>query len=125
MAKNFCYDIFNEKLAEFFKDLTDSFPNVDEFKRLKSGSNMLMNIDPKKPRNLFNTYVVSRYKDSLLKKDETFFLTHNYEVHSDNHEHWDSFIIEVKKIWKSLNNENKEIIWTYFKVLILLSDKCV
>jgi len=125
MAKNFSYDIFNEKLAEFFKDLSDSFPNVEEFRKLKTASTMLMNIEPKKPRNLFNTYVVSRYKDSLLKKDESFFLTHNYEVHSDDHEHWDKFILEVKKLWKSLDNENKEIIWTYFKVLIILSDKCV
>ena len=115
------YDVFNDKLVEFLKDLTSSFPHVDEFRKLKAGTMCIINIDPKKPRNVFHTMVADKYRASILAKDEQFFLSHNYEAHKDE---WEDFIEELKRMWSGLDANNKDTIWKYFNLLLLISDKC-
>ena len=119
------YALFNEKMLEFAKDLCDVFPNVAEFKRFRSGILMLMNLEPKTLEGIFRTYVVSKYKNQLLKKDESFFLEHKeYEIHSQRTDYWLELIDQLKKMWVILDNENREIIWKYFHIMIVLSEKC-
>ena len=118
------HEIFNEKLVEFLKELANSFPNIDEFKKLKSGATVLMSVDPKKPRDVFNKYVANKYRSFILSKNEDFFMTHKYEIYNDS-DYWENFIMLIKNVWIGLNDSNKDAIWKYFNVLILLSDKCV
>lgn len=125
MTKLDFYNIFNEKMLEFAKELCDVFPNVGEFKRFRSGVLMLQNLEPKTLENIFRTYVVSKYKDQLLNKDESFFLEHNeYDIQSQRTDYWLSLIDQIKDMWKTLDSENREVIWKYFHVMIVLSDKC-
>lgn len=122
--KDMFYDLFNEKVDEFFKDLIVAFPSISEFKRFKSGLTMLRNVDPKSPQSIFNNYIVSKYRDAMLNKDEDVFLKTEFDIHSRRKEYWLEFIHQLQSIWKTLNDENKEVIWKYFHVLIILSDKC-
>lgn len=125
MTKLDFYNIFNEKMLEFAKELCDVFPNVGEFKRFRSGVLMLQNLEPKTLENIFRTYVVTKYKDQLLNKDESFFLEHNeYDIQSQRTDYWLSLIDQIKDMWKTLDSENREVIWKYFHVMIVLSDKC-
>jgi hypothetical protein len=119
------YDLFNDKVDEFFKDLITAFPHIQEFKKFKSGLTMLRNIDPKTPQSIFNSYVLSKYKEALLNKNECVFLDEQeFEVYSTRKEYWLEFINQLKSIWTTLDDENKQVIWKYFHVLIVLSDKC-
>jgi hypothetical protein len=119
------YDLFNEKVEEFFRDLIVAFPHIQEFKKFKSGLTMLKNVDPKGPEHIFKAYVLNKYKDALLNKDESVFLNEEqYEVYSSRKEHWLEFIDHLKTIWRTLDNDNKEVIWNYFHVLLVLSEKC-
>jgi hypothetical protein len=125
MTKLDFYNLFNEKMLEFAKDLCDVFPNVAEFKRFRSGVLMLQNLEPKTLENIFRTYVVEKYKDQLLMKDESFFLEHtDFEIYSQRTDYWLSLIDQLKEMWKTLDQDNKEIVWKYFHVLIVISDKC-
>lgn len=123
MAKQIFYDRFNEKTDEFIKDLMVAFPNVEQFKGFKSGFYMVKNLDPKTPQRIFETYVSSTYRDFILNKDESFFLSHEIELKSHK-DYWLEFIDYIKEIWKTLDDENKDVIWKYFHVLLVLSDKC-
>lgn len=119
------YEHFNDAADEFFKDLIRSFPEVTEFQRFKSAMTMLRNLDPKMPRNLFVDYFLFKYRDAVLKKDETVFLEEqNYEIVSQRKEYWNDFINHIKGVWKTLDEDSKKVIWKYFHVLIILSDKC-
>lgn len=125
MSKFAFYSLFNEKILEFSKDLCESFPNIQEFKRMRAGVLFLQNIEPKTLEHMFKTYVISRYRDQLLNKDESFFIEHDeFDVQSKRTDHWKSFIDQLKQMWKTLDHDNREIIWKYFHVLIILSDKC-
>jgi hypothetical protein len=119
------WDIFNAKADELFKDLIAQFPNVPEFKNFRSLLVMFSNIEPKKPEFMFRTFFLSKYRKSLLEKDESFFLDKSdYETEPGQDAFWDSFIKQLKSLWKSLDNQNKEVMWKYFHVLVVLSDKC-
>lgn len=125
MTKLDFYALFNEKLLEFAKELCEVFPDVGEFKRFRSGILMLQNLEPKTLENIFNTYVKSRYKEKIMVKDESFFLGHTeFEISSQRSDYWLSFIDQLKNLWQTLENDNKDVIWKYFHVLIVLSDKC-
>jgi len=125
MTKLDFYNLFNEKILEFAKELCDVFPNVQEFKRFRSVVLMLQNIEPKTLENIFKTYVLDKYKDKLLQKEESFFLDHQeYEIYSQRTDYWLSFIEQIKNMWQTLDADKKEIVWKYFHVLIVISDKC-
>lgn len=126
MSKTAFFERFNDKTEEFIKDLTASFPNIEQFKYFKSGFTMLRNFDPKSPQRIFNTYINSSYREYILNRDESFFLNHDIDVHSsERKEYWNEFINYIKDIWKTLDEDNKEIIWKYFHVLLVLNDKCM
>jgi len=126
MSKNVYYELFNEKLDEFFKDLIVSFPDITEFKRFKSGLNLLRNVDPKSPQTIFNNFVATKFKNAILSKDDSFFLDNNdFGIVSTRKDYWIEFIEQLKILWKTIDIDNKDIIWKYLHVLYVLSDKCV
>lgn len=120
------YELFNDKADEFLKDLIDNFPNFSaEFKRIKTCMMMLRNVDPKGPLRIFNDFVLKKYKDAILKKDESVFLEETvFDIYSNRKEYWLEFIDNIKSLWKDLNDDNKEVIWKYFHVLVVLTEKC-
>jgi hypothetical protein len=122
MTTNVFYERFNEQAYTFMKELAETFPQINEFNRFKSALNVLRNVNIKTPQSFFNTYILSTYRDMLLKKDETFFLQE--EKFGIRDEYWFDFINQLKYMWKTLEQDNKDVIWKYFHVLILLSDKC-
>lgn len=126
MSKTAFFERFNEKTDEFIKDLTTSFPDIEQFRYFKSGFTMLKNFDPKSPQRIFNTYISTSYRDYILNRDESFFLDHDINVNaSERKEYWNEFISYIKEIWKGLDESNKDVIWKYFHVLLILNDKCM
>lgn len=124
-SKEAFFNLFNDKADEFFKDLITSFPAMTDFRKFKMGLMMLRNVNPKMPQQVFHKYVVSKYKDAMLSRDENVFLNNTYdEVEGNEKEQWLQFIDQIKSIWKTLDDNNKEIVWKYFHVLIVLSEKC-
>jgi hypothetical protein len=118
-------DLFNSKAEEFIKELTSSFPDIKQFQTFRSGFNLLKNLDKKKPQDVFNTYVYIEYKDYILQRNEVFFMNNDVEITSTRKDQWLEFISNIRDIWKTLDDDNKDVIWKYFQVLVTLNEKCV
>lgn len=126
------HKLFNQKADEFFKDLVEGFPHtleyekiVSEFKTLRSGFNLLKNVDEKKPQRVFRDYVLTTYRDKIIYQDESFFLDKtDFDITSRRKEYWIDFIDKIKMAWTSMDDSNKDIIWKYFRLLVFLCDKC-
>lgn len=115
---------FNETAEQFCKDLVSTFPEVNEFKQLKSGLMLLKNVNEKQPRELFQKYVASHFKDQIMSKDEHFIMDlHNHEVLSGEVSQWDTILDLLRPMWSTLSQDNKETIWKYFQVLIAINDR--
>lgn len=124
--KSVFINLFNQKAEEFCKDLVLTFPEVNEFKKLKSGLLLLKNVDERKPREFFNNYVGINFKQQILSKDESFFLNEvqNHVQAGMENAQWQTVIALLRQLWETLNDDNKESIWKYFQVLVAINDKC-
>lgn len=119
------FKLFNTKADEFCKDLVATFPDVNEFKQLKSGLLLVKNLDEKKPREYFHNYIGANFRQHILDRDESFFL---HDVQNPvscglDASTWHRVLTLLRSLWETLNKENKESIWKYFQVLIAISDK--
>lgn len=115
------YETFNSKALEFINDLIESFPEFKEqFLKAKTGLNFVSTLDYKTPCNIYKTYVYYKYEKAIKERNEEIFLERDIVYDYDNRDekqYWDSFISNIKEIWKTLDDTNKNIIWDYFNIL--------
>lgn len=120
--------LFNQKAEEFCKDLASTFPEVNEFKQLKSAMLLLKNLDEKKPREIFHKFMTQQFKDCIMSRDENFFMNdvhiHVVQVDGIDTSQWENIVNLLRSLWIGLSDDNKDVIWKYFQVLITVSDKC-
>jgi hypothetical protein len=113
---------FNITFNEFIEDISSLFPEDSDFTLYKTALKTAISLDKKLAYNTFNTQVIEKYSTQILNRDETFFLEHQYSIVNIKKE-YSSIIDKIKSYWSSMNEENKNIVWKYLKVLILLSNK--
>lgn len=119
-------DLFNNKVEEFLRDLSDAFPNVKQFGNFKTGFVLMKNLDPKKPQKVFHEYVYLPYGDQIKSKNEDFFLKAKFDISSSSRiEYWQEFIDNLRSIWQELGEKDKSTIWTYLILLVKLNEKCI
>ena len=115
---------FNNLVINFNEDLIKTSPDENDFKVYKRGIEMLNSANAKKICQLFKNYS-HFYRNNIINKDETFFLTTNYNDVLDNvekKEGVENIINKLKICWSELSTTNKEKIWEYLNSLIKLSD---
>jgi len=114
---------FNNLVVKFNEDLIETFPEENDFKVYKRAIVLLNSANAKKICALFKNYTLI-YRNSILQKDESFFLNTNYlEIVNDSGtEGVEGIIMKLKNYWKTLSSGNKEKIWDYLISLIKLSD---
>jgi hypothetical protein len=120
--------LFNRKLEEFAADLAGTFPEVKDFSKLRNSLRIALTLTPALPRALFHQYVVAPYEKQILARDEHFFLDDASEFRTHLPQQGGSVSLDLVKtiqgIWRSLGEGNKDVIWKYLQVLVLLDQKC-
>lgn len=116
-------ELFNLKFSEFLEDLVASYPDETD---LQAMHNMLAwtvkMMGPNVPQEMFNLCVAIPYGDKISAKNESFFLE---ECEYDTRYADINIINKLKAKWKNLSNDNREIVWKYMHVLMLLNTKCM
>ena len=108
-------DLLNKKMIEFLDDLIYILPNINDFQVLKSSCQMLLVFNNNAVYKLFK-YISDTYSTNIINKDESFFLMQSYESYTNDM----NLIEKLKSNWKDLDTGNKETIWKYLQVLIIL-----
>lgn len=103
-------------------DLIRVFPDDVEFRMYELAIKSTILYYPTYIAEMFFDKVTLPYEDKIMQRDSTFFLTHDY-TQVVQHKEADAIIDKVKDCWMNMNDENKEIVWRYFRVLLLLSKK--
>jgi hypothetical protein len=117
---------FNTQLDRLLENLINYFPGNDNFKNFQTIFSLLKTTNPRKIMTLFKTYVTEKYKTQILEKNEEFFMENKFEeeksnIKNDNYA--DDLIKQLKEHWSMIDEKNKDIIWKYFQVLVVLSEK--
>lgn len=115
---------FTTQIEAFSSELCAIYPQDTD---LKLGHNMitlLKKTNPRKLQQLYKDYV-AEFEEQIEKKDETFFIKHDFKNVIDSSGSQNSFllVVKLKEYWGELSNDNKEITWKYFQVLSKLSKK--
>tara|TARA_B100000900_G_scaffold130914_1_gene110734 strand:- start:720 stop:1124 length:405 start_codon:yes stop_codon:yes gene_type:complete len=126
------YEIFNKKLQELLSDLIVVFPDDKDFKLFKNSVRLITLADVKKPLQMFKLSLTDEYKRNIEERNTDFFLNNDYSdvLNNDiikqtmNDDDVNKKLInKLKGYWKDLNDNNRDTIWTYFNILLKLSNK--
>ena len=117
------FKTFSKQLLNLNKTLSKRFP---ENKELSLGvtaiETIIYNNNSKKLAEMFVLYVY-KYKDDVMNKNEQFLLDKDYLENDNKTKENINIIDNLKKNWKMLKNEEKEPIWQYLQVLMVLIEK--
>jgi hypothetical protein len=116
--------IFLQNTDNFINDLCNIFPQNRDIHLLKEKYYFAKDIDNKIIISYFVQYIYP-HKQRIVDKNETFFIEGGgqEEVKESNGL---KFRDNIKNLWlNEMSNENKEIIWKYFKIFIVLCKKYI
>ena len=117
---------FNTQLDRLIGDLIQYFPENGDFKKFDTICKLLQKTHPRKLMELFKNHITFKYKKHILEKNEDFFLTNTFQeerLNVSNENYANELIKRLKDHWNQIDDKNKETIWKYFQVLVVLSEK--
>ena len=130
MSKGITYlKAFTTQIDRFLGDLVVIFPEERQIRMYKNSIEMIKKVNPRKIMEGF-TYYIFPYKTQIEEHDERFFMEQNYddiidEYSTDKSSKEDNLVeaLALKKLWKNLDEDKKDIIWKYFEVLIKIVER--
>ena len=112
---------FNKIVEKFLNELHTILPDEKDIVIFQSQLGVATMVDPTKLIRSFVKYVYP-HKEHILNKNETFFLGDGLSVKND----YMAEAIHLTDLWKNkLSDENKEVVWKYFQVMVVLAGKSV
>lgn len=70
----------------------------------------------------FIIYVLPE-KEKIMNSDENYFLSNDYSEQLENDEESIMEALKLKTLWKTLDDDNKEVIFEYLQLLIQISEE--
>ena len=112
------------QITNFINDLNTSFPDNSDIKIFKEKFTLLKGINSQ----LIIDYLIKfiyPHKDKIMKEDEIFFVEGGGQE-KINDTNGLNLRDNIRGLWvNEISNENKKIVWKYFKTFILLLDKYI
>jgi hypothetical protein len=116
--------IFIQQTDNFMNELCNIFPSDGELLLFREKYYLVKNANSKLILDYFVIYIYP-FKTQILEKDENFFLEGGGQDELKDSSGL-KFRDNIKKLWISkMSDENKEIIWKYFRVFVLLCEKYI
>ena len=116
--------IFLQQIDNFINELCTIFPSNMEIKLLSEKYNLIKSSNSKLVVTYFIEFIYP-YKNQIMEQDDNFFLGGGGQEEIKNNSGL-KFRDNIKKLWISkMSDENKEIVWKYFKIFIILCEKYI
>ena len=116
--------IFLQQLDNFINELCKLFSTNNEILLLREKYNLLKSANSKLVIEYFIKFVYP-FKQKIMSQDESFFLEGGGQDDIKDNSGL-KFRDNIKNLWVSeMSDDNKDIIWKYFKIFIVLCEKYV
>jgi hypothetical protein len=116
--------ILVKQIDNFIIELCTIFPKSNDIALLADKYDFIKRVNSKLIIDYFVLYIYP-HKNKINEKDETFFLEGGGQDEIKDTSGL-KFRDNIKTLWiNEMSNENKEIIWKYFKMFIILSEKYI
>jgi hypothetical protein len=114
---------FNSKLIDFFKELSETFPEEREIRGALDAIQGARKINPRLILDLFYEHVARDLREAIMEQnDEKIVKVAREKIQNQFNEIMPALAI-FDKHWDTLSDANKDIIWKWLKLLIVLCDK--
>jgi len=115
---------FIQQIDNFLNELCTIFPNNGEIQLLNEKYILIRSSNSNLVIEYFIEFIYP-FKNQIMAEDVSFFISGGGQEDIKNNSGL-KFRDNIKKLWISeMSDENKEIIWKYFKIFILLSEKYI
>lgn len=116
--------IFLQQLDNFINELCTIFPSNNDILLFREKYLLIKSANSKLVVEYFIRFIYP-LKTKVMEQDETFFLDGGGQEEVKDTSGL-KFRDNIKNLWVSeMSEENKEIIWKYFKIFILLCEKYI
>ena len=116
---------FNEKLTEFFRDLTFAFPEERDLKSALEYIEFAKKSNPKLVLDMFYEHVWVGAHEMIEKDDEDAVIAYAKNKIKNQYNEILPALAIFDKYWDTLDDANRETIWKYLKVLCFLCEKAM
>ena len=103
---------FNDMMSQFLVELHKTFPEEKSIKKMLTSFDLIKSTSP---RLLVDGFMksVTPYADKISGKDEKFILKDSKNIDFLNE-------IDMKKLWKHMQESTKDAVWQYLQTLYIL-----
>jgi len=111
---------FFHQLSEVVGELTEMFPEDQDFKVFQTYVALLQRTNPGMVVDTFHEHVAMKFESEIDAKNDDFFINYNAtEYGSDGMD----IVSKIKTYWSVLSPETKTAIWQYIYILKELSKR--
>jgi hypothetical protein len=111
---------FFHQLSEVVGELTEMFPEDQDFKVFQTYVALLQRTNPGMVVDTFHEHVAMKFETEIDSKNDDFFINYNAtEYGSDGMD----IVSKIKTYWSVLSPETKTAIWQYIYILKELSKR--
>ena len=115
--------VFNNKLVDFFTDLSETYPEERDIKMGLEAIQGAKKINPRLVLDLFTEYVKAPLHEYILAEDETYVIQYAKLAIQKKFNEISPALMIFDKYWPDMTDSNRKAIWNHLKVLVLLADK--
>ena len=119
---------FNKTISQFIDNMIETYSDDAYYKKELEIFKMKFEVLRKtNPQKCLENFLVKLYpyKQQIMDENEDFFLRKDYSTDTNNEENLMKALKLKELCEKEMSPEIKKNIFTYFKVLIILSERCV
>jgi hypothetical protein len=114
------YVMFNNSLIDFLDDIRDVLSDLKEYDIIYTSAKFLSKVDPQKNQRMFEKFIGAPYRDEIMSKNESFFLSSDRDFNNSDTQ----LVNMLKSMWGTMGDANRETVWKHMQVLAILSTRC-
>jgi len=114
---------FNSQLIKFFEDLSETFPEEKEIRAALEGLQFARKSNPRLILDMFYEHIARDLRTAILEENVDKIIEFGRLKISKQFNEIMPALSIFDKHWSTLSDANRNIIWKYLKVLIVLCDK--
>ena len=118
---------FNDHFVDFVTDIHNVFPDDVDVLTAKNSLLTIRKLNPKMIVKIWNTFIVSKYKNEIEAGDLTFFINKDYADDVSNAQNSDKIMDSINRLRnpvKQMSVENQTKVMKYIQNLTKLSAMC-
>ena len=114
---------FNNQLLAFVEELAETYTEEKDLRTALDALRAIKKMNPKLLHTGFMEYVYPDFHKPVMEEDEATLIAKAHEVLHGEHKDFAFAYVIFDRHWTGMSQSNKQAIWNYCKVLVVLAER--